>query len=444
MPYAGILCLFRSPSMDPCKQRHQPTNAKEQPSASPSKETVRPFDKLMLVSVCSTVLLVGTAVSLPVPMYAEYARVSGLGTKALGMAFACYAFGVLPSLLLLGGISDRIGRRLPLIIALCLSIIAITAMSAAPGLTALATARIIQGLAVGLTGVSATALLVERFSGALASERAAACVTSMLAVGYALGGLATGACLVAAPTLFPMSYPLTLIACAVVTVLLLRQPYVLDRRQTKLLRLPYLPAGGSWICVVIGAAWSLVGMILSIVPYELSHLGHPGWSGLIAFLMPLAGLAVQPVRTRLSPNAAINLGLVLAPIGCLLLLAGVANGQLAVLLLGATFAGASAVGFSFYGGLALIVELSGSEKARGSAAFFLSCYVGMCGAPVVLGWIAERTTTATALSILSLALAAVSLGVWALRRIPTRSRLGNLLTARGEAMTAQLSSLTDC
>jgi len=390
---------------------------------SSSVETVGSSDRLMVALVSGTVLLVGTAVSLPVPIYAEYARVSGLGSKALGMAFACYAFGVLPSLLFLGGISDRIGRRLPLVISLCLSIVAIAAMSAVPGLPALALARIVQGLAVGLTGAAATALLVESFSGALASEWAAACVTSMLAVGYAVGGLATALCLLPGQTLFPLSYPLTLIACVVVTVLLLRQPYVADRRQTKLVRLPYLPAGGGWICVVIGAAWSLVGMILSIVPYELSHLGHPGWSGLIAFLIPLAGLAARPARTRLSPYAAINLGLVLAPTGCLLLLDGVANGRLGPILLGAAFSGAAAVGFSFYGGLALIAALSGAEKARGSAAFFLSCYVGMCGAPVVLGWIAERTTTTTALALLSVVLCGVSVGVWALSQIRDRPGL---------------------
>jgi MFS family permease len=384
-------------------------------------EKARSSGRLMAVIVCATVLLVGTAVSLPVPMYAEYARVSGAGSKALGIAFACYAFGVLPSLLFLGGVSDRTGRRLPLVVALCLSIAAITAMSVVPGLPALAVARIAQGLAAGLTGASATALLAESFSDALASERAAACVTSMLAVGYALGGLATGACLLTGPTLFPLSYPMTLIACGIVTVMLLKQPYLVQRRQTELLRLPYLPAGGGWICVVIGAAWSLVGMILSIVPYELSHLGHPGWSGLIAFLMPLAGLAAQPARKRLSPNAAVSLGLVLAPVGCLLLLVGVGRGRLEPILLGAAFSGAAAVGFSFYGGLALIAELSGQEKARGAAAFFLACYVGMCGAPVVLGWIAERATTVTALAILSIALCGVSLGVWALSQMRRRA-----------------------
>jgi MFS transporter len=384
-------------------------------------EKARSSGRLMAVIVCATVLLVGTAVSLPVPMYAEYARVSGAGSKALGIAFACYAFGVLPSLLFLGGVSDRTGRRLPLVVALCLSIAAITGMSVVPGLPALAVARIAQGLAAGLTGASATALLAESFSDALASERAAACVTSMLAVGYALGGLATGACLLTGPTLFPLSYPMTLIACGIVTVMLLKQPYLVQRRQTELLRLPYLPAGGGWICVVIGAAWSLVGMILSIVPYELSHLGHPGWSGLIAFLMPLAGLAAQPARKRLSPNAAVSLGLVLAPIGCLLLLVGVGQGRLEPILLGAAFSGAAAVGFSFYGGLALIAELSGQEKARGAAAFFLACYVGMCGAPVVLGWIAERATTVTALAILSIALCGVSFGVWALSQMRRRA-----------------------
>ncbi len=56
-------------------------------------ENARSSDRVMAVIVCATVLLVGTAVSLPVPMYAEYARVSG-SSKALGIAFACYAFGV--------------------------------------------------------------------------------------------------------------------------------------------------------------------------------------------------------------------------------------------------------------------------------------------------------------------------------------------------------------
>jgi len=162
-------------------------------------------------------------------------------------------------------------------------------------------------------------------------------------------------------------------------------------------------------------------MILSVVPYELSHLGHPGWSGLIAFLMPLAGLAAQPARKRLSPHAAVSLGLVLAPIGSLLLLVGVRYGRLEPILLGAACSGAAAVGFSFYGGLALITELSGHEKARGAAAFFLACYVGMCGAPVVLGWLAERATTGAALAALSAALCSVSLGVWVRKQMRSRS-----------------------
>ena len=78
------------------------------------------------------------------------------------------------------------------------------------------------------------------------------------------------------------------------------------------------------------------------------------------------------------------------------------------------------MGFSFYGGLALIAMLSGAEKARGSAAFFLSCYTGMCGAPVVLGWVAEATSTLKALALLSVALCGVSLGAGALSQIRSR------------------------
>ncbi len=45
------------------------------------------------LSVCLAVLLVGIAINLPVPLYARYADLSGMGGKAFGAAFACYGMG---------------------------------------------------------------------------------------------------------------------------------------------------------------------------------------------------------------------------------------------------------------------------------------------------------------------------------------------------------------
>ncbi|MDJ0930696.1 MAG: hypothetical protein QNJ43_07470 [Breoghania sp.] len=43
-------------------------------------------------------------------MYNAYAEVSGMGAAAVTIAFAAYVAGLMPTLMLIGGLSDRIGR----------------------------------------------------------------------------------------------------------------------------------------------------------------------------------------------------------------------------------------------------------------------------------------------------------------------------------------------
>ncbi|RZI78775.1 MAG: MFS transporter, partial [Pseudomonas sp.] len=68
--------------------------------------------------------IITLAVNLQAPLYTTYADLSGLGATATAVAFSAYVLGVLPVLLALGGLADRIGRRPMIIAALSLSIIA--------------------------------------------------------------------------------------------------------------------------------------------------------------------------------------------------------------------------------------------------------------------------------------------------------------------------------
>ncbi len=242
----------------------------------------------------------------------------------------------------------------------------------------------------------------------MGSEGAAASVTSMLALGFAGGGLATGVALRPGSTLFPLSYPLDIAASLIVIGMLMSLPYTVRRRQTPWLRLPYFPPGAVWFCLSIGSAWCLTGTVLSIVPFELSRHGLATWSGLTTFLMPSVGVICQQAKPWIRPTDAVRLGLFIAPLGCILLTAGLACDSLTLVLAGAAASGAAGLGFSFYGGLAALAMLSGAEKARGAAAFFLSCYVGLCIAPLVLGWLSEKSGTLQALIMSSLSIIVIS------------------------------------
>ena len=73
--------------------------------------------------------LITLAVNLQAPLYTAYAELSGYGAAATASAFSGYVLGVLPVLLVLGGLSDRIGRKQPIVVALLLSMVATLVMA---------------------------------------------------------------------------------------------------------------------------------------------------------------------------------------------------------------------------------------------------------------------------------------------------------------------------
>lgn len=69
-----------------------------------------------------------------------------LRRAATASAFSGYVLGVLPVLLVLGGLSDRIGRKPPIVVALLLSMVATLVMALWPRLEALGVARLLLGV----------------------------------------------------------------------------------------------------------------------------------------------------------------------------------------------------------------------------------------------------------------------------------------------------------
>src|SRR5205823_8566772 len=116
----------------------------------------RPF---LLVGVGLFVMLMGS--NLATPLYAVYRRQLGFSAVELTLIFATYAILLVPSLLVFGQLSDRLGRRRVIAVGMAGGAVSLGLFAAADGTPWLFAARATQGLATGLMTAAAAAALVE-------------------------------------------------------------------------------------------------------------------------------------------------------------------------------------------------------------------------------------------------------------------------------------------
>jgi len=111
-------------------------------------------------SVAVLLVLMLAASGVPSPLYRVYQEEFGFSSGVLTTIFGVYSFALLASLLVVGGLSDHVGRRPVLIAAFTLEAAAMVAFLVADGVGWLIAARIVQGLATGaLTSTLGASLL---------------------------------------------------------------------------------------------------------------------------------------------------------------------------------------------------------------------------------------------------------------------------------------------
>lgn len=141
-----------------------------------------------LYLLASLIVSLLAASSAPTPLYATYQRLWGFTPITTTVVFGVYALAVLASLLVFGRLSDHVGRRPVLLVALAVQPISLVVFTTADGVPELLAARIIQGLSTGaaLGAIGAGMLDIDRPRGTLANAVSPGMGSGLGSIGSAL------------------------------------------------------------------------------------------------------------------------------------------------------------------------------------------------------------------------------------------------------------------
>src|SRR3712207_2305857 len=160
----------------------------------------RPSRAVSFWTAAALLVLVLAASGVPSPLYRVYQERFGFSSGVLATVFGIYAIALLATLLVVGALSDHVGRRPVIVAGMLLQVVAMALFLAADSVGWLLAARVVQGVSVGrLTGALGATLLdhqrPDRPLGALVNSASAGFA---LALGAVSAGLAVD--LAPAPT----------------------------------------------------------------------------------------------------------------------------------------------------------------------------------------------------------------------------------------------------
>jgi MFS family permease len=335
-------------------------------------------------------LLVTLAVNVSMPLFRVYAAQEHLSNGQTALVLAAYITGMLPCYIFLGGISDRFGRKPVLLISLCFAFTATLVITLTPTVWALIIARMCQGIALALSMGTGTAYLTEVLQGKIedAPTKAANLASLSTALGFSGGALATTLYLFHEFTLVPPTYYLLLIITAVGILLVIYLPN-LKPIGGEVIRLPYFPKGSFPVNMSIAICWAATGTVIAIIPTQLAKFGMTAFAGFCLVLINWTGAVTQPFIRKMNPVKSVIIGYFLIPTGFLFVIIGCHFQQIAIILFGTFIIGLAAYGFSYVGGLALIANYGGQQRARAVSGYMFFGYIGFGIPAIFLGYLSD-------------------------------------------------------
>jgi MFS family permease len=324
----------------------------------------------------------------PTPLYAIYQARWHFTPITTTVVFGVYAVAVLAGLLTMGKLSDHVGRRPVLLIAIAVHASSLVIFATATGVPALLSARVVQGLSTGaaLGAIGAAMLDMDRELGTFAN-----------AVAPGLGS-ASGAILSALAVTF-LPDPTHLIYLALIGVLVLQAAAIAAMRETvsrapgalaslrpeislpRALRAPVLTA-----VPVLFAVWALGGLYGALGPalvHELTGSGNVMLGGLSLTVLAGSAVVATIVLRRATARAVMLFGIAALITGVTMTVTAVDLGSAAGFFAGSAIAGLG-FGSGFQGSIRIVVPLAAAHERAGLVSLlYVVSYLGL-GVPAVL------------------------------------------------------------
>ncbi len=337
-----------------------------------------------LVAAAFTVTMLGT--TLPTPLYVIYQRELDFSTLMVTIVFATYAAGVLAALLLVGHVSDEIGRRRTLLPGLALSMLSAAVFLGAHNLELLFVGRLLSGLSAGIFTGTATAALVD-LAGESRTGRGSLVATVVQMGGLGSGPLLAGvlAELAPAPLRVPYAVDLALLLPVAVGVWFMPEPVkgIVRRPGMRVTRpgVPHEMRGTFARAAIAGfAGFAVLGLFTAVSPSFLGTLlgmGSFALAGGVIFAVFAASALGQIVLVPRFGSASLPLGCAGLVLGMALLTAGFAARSFELLVAGGVVAGLGQ-GMSFRAGLAAVnAEAPVARRADVASTYFVVLYVAL-------------------------------------------------------------------
>ncbi|WP_257474543.1 MFS transporter [Bacillus pumilus] len=293
-------------------------------------------------------------------------------------------------------------------VALSFSLCATLLMIVHPTIQMLFLARLLQGVGLGLSVGTCTAYLIALYPEK--SNWIPTFIALCSSVGFGGGALFTALLSFQHMTLAPLSYWIVLgfLILTIVGVFFFVPPVQGDSGKP-MMNMPTFPKGTMPANAAIAVAWSVCGLVISVLPAQLKLNGYELWVGPALFLINMAGVLMQPFVRKMNSTAALLAGFICLPCGYGLLLIGANSGSIILVLAGTMLAGTACYGFTYLGGLQLIVERGKKEAARAVAGFYLFAYLGLGLPSVFVGLFADLYGTQMVLTVFFLVVLAACL-----------------------------------
>lgn len=303
--------------------------------------------------------------TLPSGLYAIYERDWELSRIQSTLVFASYVAGVLCSLIFLGSLADRIGRKPAIVLSVALAALSSLTFLGAIGLPLLVVARLLCGLSVGICTGAFTSALIDNYGRRHGSALSAVVTSAALASGPLASALiAVGLPL---PLRLPFIVHLMILLVVLISCLRLpdnsaRQEYVKAVPKDQEGTFPTRSALFVFVCCafVIGWAYGANGMWQSVVPLSMHVIHSQLQIACITTLMLGASAITQGLTLRQQPEKILPTGLLLLALGFAITAYGITTQQVWIVI-GATIL-VGGQGMAFRSSLSLVAHSAPPHK----------------------------------------------------------------------------------